>query len=232
MLTTSSNPNPAAAADGAAGLNLVGPRIREVTTGERALVDHSVLVLQGISRTFKGISDTSSSELKEKLLLEGDALKEKVAENFRSAILGLAERIPLQLNCVEDVRNLVLQIWRSLNDGLVPEGRSPWRSWETGVPAHPHPDEIQAGLDKFAEDLIARYNTPDRDSLAFAAWIEQSFNGKLHPMSDGCGRCSRALATLVLLESGLPLPSYKNREEFFEKINLPFEEWLTYYSSL
>ena len=99
----------------------------------------------------------------------------------------------------------------------------------TPYPNQPEPAKLESEISAFAQDFFARWSNPNEDAVSLAAWIEQEFNGRIHPLYDGCGRTSRTMAAIALGRSGLPYPKFTSREEFFTLINEPFYVWFQYY---
>src|SRR5215469_9295683 len=83
-----------------------------------------------LSRTAKGVSDTSSSPSKRPLRLSGAALAQRVAQNER-----LAHRFAFESAIGPDPRDAGAVLERILtladltNDGLLPEGVGQLRTW-------------------------------------------------------------------------------------------------------
>lgn len=210
----------------------VGPSSYSLSKTDALIIEHALAALQPISRTFQGISDTSTSGQKMKLALEGDSLKAKIAENFRNALRFLLACRDLEIKDVEDVRRLFDVTVNTLNDGLVQHEQGRWRTWNTNIPGHSKPEQIDTAMESFYAEFQRRFNDQDSNAIEFAAWVEKRLNAEIHPLSDGCGRVSKALATFILARDGYLYPTHKSRDEYYSKINLPLREWGAYCAEL
>jgi len=206
-------------------LPLVNPSQKQLE-----LIEHAISVLSGISRTFKGESNTDSSAEKLSLRCAGDELKDRARQNFRHTIIELFSHAPRSFSCAAAVREFVVETAQNLNRDLTRDGVGFFRTWDTTIPIHTPKELVAEEFGNFCEELYLRIGQDKVDSIELAAWIEWRFNARIHPLADGCGRTSRALSTYFLGLGQIPLPPFTDREEYFEKINLPFEEWLAYYT--
>ena len=163
---------------------------------------------------------------------EGEGLKSRVATNFLDTVRSLLKRRDVAVNTPVDVKTLICETVARANKGLVTKGHGFWRQWESKVPAHPHPDNIESEMEKFYREFLEKHNDPKIDPIDFAAWIEKRFNAEIHPLADGCGRTSKALAAFVLVAAGLPYPEFPSREAYFENIGRSLPQWTAYYRSL
>ncbi len=197
-----------------------------------ARVEHLLRVLNGISRTFKGESNTESSNLKVPLKFTGRALQRKVRFNFRRTAAELESCGTPILATLESSRRFILAVAASVNAGLQQEGVPHFRFWRTLVPHHPPPEDIPQVFDRFCTEFSRRLPEalccPDT-AIRMAAWIEQQLNGRDHPLSDGCGRTSRMLSFFILNRHGIFVPEFKVREDYFMKINQSDDEWHQYF---
>lgn len=169
-----------------------------------------------MSRTSRGVSDTSASSRKHPLKLEGEALREASQRN-RDRLLDLLEVLPAPTTRQEAADGLA-RIEATVNEGLLPEGR--FRTWELDYPdgniaAHVAVKDLPAEMDRLAAELCARWPAPGEDPVPAAAFVEWTLNGPLHPYYDGCGRISRAAGAWVLLRSGALPPRYASKAEWY-----------------
>lgn len=167
-----------------------------------------------MSRTSRGVSDTSASSRKHPLLLDGEALREASQRN-RDRLLDLLEDLPAPESARAAAEGLA-RIEATVNAGLLPEGR--FRTWELDYPegniaAHVLVRDLPAEMERLAEELHARW---PGDPVATAAFVEWTLNGPLHPYYDGCGRISRGAGAWVLLRAGLLPPLYSSKSEWYE----------------
>jgi len=200
-----------------------------VCTRVETIVSHALAVIQPISRTFCGISDTSTSDQKQALLYEGPELATLVSRNFTSVLTRLLESNELNLPTETEVEQFFVSLVGALNYGLTRSGQGMWRSWETGIKGQSSPDEIDHHMRIFYREFAEKFNYAHHDPIAFAAWNEKRLNAEIHPLADGCGRTSKALAVLILGRANLLYPRHQSREVYFERINLPLDQWTSYY---
>jgi hypothetical protein len=194
------------------------------------LIQHFLSEQSRNSRTFCGVSDTSTSELKEPLLLNGEELRERVRKN-----VGEQLHAALTISPPSFSGSLGAQLWifclaLKLNQGLTREGVPILRTWETQITYQTPVSELEEACRIFAHDFSRKWQNAETDPILFAAWIEQEWNGRIHPLSDGCGRTSKTIAAIVLARKGIPYPSFDSREEFFSRIGEPLESWVKFYA--
>lgn len=168
-----------------------------------------------MSRTSRGVSDTSANPRKHPLLLEGEALREASARN-RERLLDLLETLP-RPDSPEAAAAGLARLEAAVNEDLLPEGR--FRTWELDYPdgnisAHAAVKDLPAEMERFAVTLHERWGA--EDPAATAAFAEWNLNGPIHPYYDGCGRISRAAGAWVLLRAGEPPPLYESRPAWYE----------------
>ena len=179
-------------------------------TLKRILNENSVR----LSRTRKGVSDTSTSEFKQPLRLTGDLLKQRSAENEAKAheFIWSCRARPTPTSA-DDVRRLLFELADIINDGLLPAGRL--RAWP--IAGKLPPRDLEHGVDDFCRVICGRWNEPAADPVPLAAWAEWELNGgSLHPFYDGCGRIARTFAALLLLQANSDLPLYDNLASYFQ----------------
>lgn len=195
-----------------------------------------------LSRSRQGKSDTGSSNGKEPLLLEGEALKEKVIQNEDTVHRYIYSAInKANPQSSEDVKQILFAIADMTNEGLLPKGR--FRTWEihanqqsvtgeetvSGPEAKMDPGELPEAVTKFCSTISVRWNELYEDPVPLAAWAEWQLNGgPLHPFYDGCGRISRAFAAFLLVAGGHLLPLYDNSRSYFTHGNKGIETFTVY----
>jgi hypothetical protein len=199
-----------------------------ITEAQQRMVEQALETVGGISRTFKGRSDTSVSKEKVPLRLKDQDLIDKVRENFASAVTYLLQhrgQVPFSAADVAGVHEAIVS---RCNDGLLAEGVGRYRSWD-GAKGMVKPEEIKPELERFFEEFVRRVHDPSCDAVELAAWVEQRYNTVVHPLSDGCGRVSKAWAAGILIAWGLPYPVFNSREEYFDHVLKPFDQWLEFF---
>jgi hypothetical protein len=187
--------------------------------------------VNSLSRTTKGISDTSSATEKPKLAVkEGEHLIDSASRNLMRAMDYLWSNRSICFTSSEDVQDFIDYLATIVSDGLLQQGQSLYRTWDTPY-GQTHPSEIMEQYSKFCEWFLTALNTGD--PVATAAIVEKRLNGEIHPFSDGCGRTSMLLAAFVLLRHNINPVVYPSRKEYFKRIGKSSDEdWIMYYRSL
>ena len=184
-----------------------------------------------MSRTSRGISDTSSSEQKPALQTDGGELARKSLQNFKEALKLAWNKKQDEFQTPEYVKRFLEETAGIVSNGLLKEGQSLWRTWETKFRQTP-PAQIAQEMEIFYKEFHKRLNSPDTDPKEFAGWIERRFDSQIHPLADGCGRTSKVLSGFVLARANHPLPRYRDRDGYYQMVGKSDEEWNTYYKSL
>ena len=182
-----------------------------------------------LSRTRKGVSDTSTSSRKQPLRLVGEELRRQSAGNEKRVHQFVCEaRNSPPPRSAKEVRDLLFTIADMTNEGLLPAGRL--RTWPiganqkapqsgqavSGAQAKVEPERIEAGLEEFCEVVHRRWGELESDPVPLASWAEWELNGgSLHPFYDGCGRIARSFGAMLLVRGGCLPPLYDNSESYF-----------------
>ncbi len=203
----------------------------EGISGYEAFEKEALENLDMMSRTKKGISDTSSSESKPKLDTEGDDLALRSENNFKEALRLIWGKRDDSFESPAQLGDFVEEIASCISQGLLKEGQSQWRTWETKF-GQTSPQLIKKEMADFYKEFLAQLNNPQTDPIKLAAWVEKRVDGEIHPFADGCGRTSKILSSFVLLRFGQKLPKYRGREEYYKNINSSMDNWVEYYRSL
>jgi hypothetical protein len=173
-----------------------------------------------LSRSRRGVSDTSSSSSKRPLRLTGRDLRERVTENElvaqRFIWQSRNEAFPIT---GAGVNSLLLHIAGLVNKDLLPEGV--YRTWDFETSPHHYGSRVAAqslesALESYCERLATQASDTSIDPIALAADAEWELNGgSLHPFYDGCGRISRLFSACMLVRSDYLLPLYTGAVEYF-----------------
>ncbi|MEZ4753295.1 MAG: Fic family protein [Bdellovibrionota bacterium] len=199
-----------------------------LTPEHKTCIAHALNQLGQVPQTFNGIDDSRFTSGKPELLLQGTELANQLKRNFVRAIIYLFQSDESLLKGA--VKAVMPCIIKCINDQLVQAGtENDLRTESTGVSIHKIVNNVPFALCKFFDHFGPRAFRSKQDPVEFAAWIEHEFNGRIHPLANGSGRTSRALATWALARNGLLLPNYSSREIFFEKLASPFPVWLDFY---
>lgn len=183
---------------------------------QKYCIEHALKVMESVSRTFSGESNTDTSKEKEKLLVEGEDLVAQVSENFKRGVAMLFLLDGSALITPQSVKQLIGVLGLKLNEELMPKTRGFWRTWVTPFKEQAAPGEVKEMLNKnFYGAFLEKFHNPEQDPVEFAVWVERTLNRTYHPYSDGCGRITCALSTWILGRAGLLLPTFTSREEYF-----------------
>jgi fido (protein-threonine AMPylation protein) len=196
--------------------------------------------LAEMSRTLGGVSDTSSSDEKPSLVMEGEDLKARTKANIARAAEYLFAARDKVFADEREVRAFVDELARLVSNGLLPVGQGLYRTWETKF-RQTSPSAIEGEYSRFCERLYEGLRVdPDTewavvhpaDDIAFAGWVERELDSRVHPFADGCGRSAKLLSSWVLLRAGLMPPRWPARAEYYRAVaTMAPDEWDEYYSS-
>ncbi len=204
---------------------------RALTPFQDKAIDHALAVLRNVSRTFKGESNVESSEDKQPLLVVGKELVDIASRNFKIAVTLLLAVDDASLKDSSSVAQLFGVVGVKLNADLFQRGRGFWRTWELpfkGVV--PLRSMKTAFREEFCQGYLTRLHDSTQDPVEFAVWSERTINARLHPLSDGCGKISKAFSTAILARAGLLYPQFESREEYFDMLLKPtLEESVSLY---
>ena len=209
-------------------LKLPARHIEDAISKDR-FIDQALKAIGGISRTFSGESNVDVSKDKPKLALEGDRLVSQAKINFRETLKFLFSYPEIILDTESKVAQLIGVVGLKLNENLTSKTRGFWRTWETPFQQIPVDKIKQTFRDEFCSGFMRRFADPLTDPIEFAFWIEKYGNTILHPLSDGCGRLTKALSAWVLGRANLFLPCFNSREEYFEILESSWEKGLELY---
>lgn len=168
-----------------------------------------------------GRSHTQASAPRPALLFSGQELAERSRQNAANLYQRLFTLLaqPRPSNTAE-VAGRIQSIESEVNRGLLAHGR--FRTWsparvEADTFANQIPcEQISAALNQFAATLYQRWGELKYDPYPLAAFAEWSIQGPLHPYYQGCGRIGRGLSAWLLTWAGAPVPSYTQRETWFD----------------
>ncbi|MDP3985430.1 MAG: Fic family protein [bacterium] len=119
--------------------------------------------------------------------------------------------------------------YRTTHHGFSPR-LGEYRSHPTAARYGVEPAEIPRAMREFMRRFTARIDQPD--PITLAAWVEFQFDEVIHPISDGCGRVSKALAAWVLTRRRHPLPVYGKRRDYLAAVQGGWRSFLAYYRSV
>lgn len=174
------------------------------------------------SRTAKGISDTSSSTDKKKLLKSGNELRAQVEKNTKSLIESIWNGHGAIPKNPYEIRAIMEHWYDIINDGLQDpdayeenykklekaalslrqQDRCNWRvnrRYRVWTPPYINADltplQLEFTMDQFYEVLlidIGAVMNGDLDQAEILAYADCMIDGVIHPWADGCGRNATA----------------------------------------
>ena len=195
-----------------------------------AAIDLSIERITALSRSFRGESNTDVSACKEPFIVPADEVSQRVIANFRLAVSRFSTLGPRDLRVGQDAEVVLLDIARTVNEGLHPDKRPLLRTWETGLLGHAALVELRDSYDRFCGEFAQEWPFSFRDPAPFGAWIEWTANARGHFWYDGCGRITRAAAVTALSRAELAYPQFESRAEYFELISQPLASWTKTYA--
>jgi hypothetical protein len=199
------------------------------------LISYLAEIDEVMSRTARGVIDTSARQHKRPLLMDGDLLDAQMRinrENAARMILWTANRAKLT---ADDLAGMLLGMHNCVCFNLLSEGT--FRAWPypaVGGSNSIEPDSILKSILDYSRDWFpVLYMTEAKDKGVMVAQIEWDIGiGPLHPFYDGCGRTSRYFACLVARKVGLPFRRTHSREEYFSAALEGRKEFVEYYLGL
>lgn len=201
--------------------------------------------LMRTSRTAKGEVDTSASTTKADQMkkLGGDEAAQIARRNFQEAIGYAYKHRTDQLNA-SSARQFVEQVATQINGGILKDGVLIRQGADSDKYPYTKIADLEPAMTKFYAELANRLDNPDEDPIELAAWVEYNIDLTHHFFADGCGKTAKVISSYVLMRSGLPLPTYTSREDYFEHAPTEivgrdpeadddqYQAWLAYYRTL
>lgn len=200
------------------------------STGAGGYVDFERQALANLdrtSRTATGVSDTSSSDDKPKLTVEGAGLAQKSKENFTGALRMAWSAKDQSFESPAEVLNFTEQIAGKVSDGLLQPGQGLYRTWATENDQL-DPAKIPGAMKDLTTKLHARLQDPAK-AVETAAWLEKSL-AHIQPWADGVGRTTKALSAMVLARGGVKLPVYPESKTYYQQIQSP--DWPRHFAEM
>jgi|GEM_PF-974636 len=210
-----------------------------------AYLEQATSNLLRTSRTAQGEVDTSASATKvdQMNVLGGDETALIARRNFQQAIGYAYEHRDDKIDALA-ARQLVVQVANQINGGILKDGVLLRQGADSDKYPYTRIAELEPAMTKFYAELADRLSSKDEDPVELAAWVEYNIDLTHHFFADGCGKTAKVISSFVLMRSGLPLPNYTNRDDYFEhaptKIvgrdpevdNDQYQTWLAYYRTL
>jgi|GEM_PF-1392742 len=189
--------------------------------------------LEATSRSAKGVSDTSVSTEKNKLLKEGEDLSEQIKTNQNHLVEYIWENKNIEINSEEDIENIIKNITDVVNDKLVSEPYK-FRIWPVKYGRKVSPENIENEMNNFYLNAYTKLKEVEHDELnpnSYARWLEVEIDKSIHPFQDGCGRIAKAVSAFFLVRFNKPLPYYESREKYYAALNKSDEDFRAYYNN-
>jgi hypothetical protein len=214
---------------------------------KQAYTDHALRNLRNTSRTASGVIDTSASATKSEAIVEGlssEAIADTATENFTQTIEQLYDMRDVAMESPEDLRELVEATALQINGGLLKEGHLIRSGDDSDKYGYTRLADLPEAMEEFYDSFFAALDSPDVDPIYLAGWVEYRIDLTDHFFADGCGKSAKAVSAWVLMRAGLPLPTYRGRDELYanaptairqdgsEQTQKEQEAWLEYYRTL
>lgn len=198
--------------------------------GYSAFEEKALAGIQGMSRTAKGVSDTSTSTDKQKLKVEeGEKLAAKTSENVKGALRMAFNAKDEEFVDADEVHRFTEGLARKVSEDLLPEGQGLYRTWETPN-KQTTPSKIKAETREFTSQLYEKLKAKE-DPIQTAAWAERQM-ANIHPWADGVGRTTKVLSAFILARGGAGLPKYPSSKSYYSEIKKSPESWEKFYRSM
>lgn len=210
-------------------------------------VQYALQNLRATSRTASGVIDTSASTTKADMMVEGldsETIADTATQNFTQTIENLFDAREAPIESPADLRDLVEAVAKQVNGGLLKEGQLIRSGADSDKYAYTRLDDLEASMDEFYDTFFEKLSDPETDPIDLAGWVEYRIDLTDHFFADGCGKSAKAASAWVLMRAGLPLPTYRGRDELYahapstirqegsEQTATEQDAWLQYYRTL
>lgn len=181
-----------------------------------------------LSRSRRGIADTSSSQAKS-LLENGDELARLSSSNEAAAAAYVWRRaVSGDAVSASDLMNELMSIAGLVNRDITPPGKV-FREWQPPVGQRCAASDVPGFLIRLAERVASQLPSANEDPVGLAAEVEWRLNGgDIHPFFDGCGRISRLFSSRILLCRGWAIPLWEDSPTYFAVGSSGLEAFSTY----
>lgn len=194
----------------------------------------AAISVNAVSRTAKGVSDTSLAVNKPGLMISsGDALRLRASRNLDDALrLAWAQKRRKGFRTTE-MTAFIESLARHINEGLVESSRPLFRTWPVKYAGPVPPEEIQNAYAQFCLWLATHlpWSRESPNAVRIAALAERRLNREIHPFADGCGRISRVLGAWILLRTGHLPAFFPDHPTYYEHMGSSEERWIAEYEA-
>lgn len=207
--------------------------------------------LKIISRTEKGVIDTSASDKKSEIFenKENSDVADIAKQNFKDTLQFLYNNKDKDFHNFGDLHDFVNIINKKINKGIVKEGTL-MRTEDSGKFAYTKVENLRDAHKQFIEEFFNRLYSRKYNPIETAAWLHWRINFTDHFFADGCSKTSEALAAWVLMRADMSIYKYKNEPDFRKEFynfapkeikdidNLPsyyredYKMWVEYFKTL
>jgi hypothetical protein len=207
--------------------------------------------LKIISRTTKGVVDTSASDKKSEIFKnkESSNVADIALQNFKDTIKFLYNNKDTDFHHFSDLLTFVNVVNKKINSGIVKDGTL-MRTQDSAKLPYTSIENLRDAHKQFIEEFFNRLYSRKYNAVETAAWLHWRINFTDHFFADGCSKTSEALAIWVLMRADMPIYKYKNepnfRKEFYNFAskevkdinNLPsyyrtdYKKWVEYFKTL
>lgn len=196
-------------------------------------LDDGLRSIKMMSRTSRGVLDVAASADKQNWVLEDlppDRTESLAVANARAALEFCFANRDKSFRDSTELRGFIEQVVRTVNQGIIKNDLFLRAGADASFHSYTRVANLPSAYHEFSEEFFARLQTDDPD---LAAWVEYRVDIKDHFFADGCGRVARILAAWAKMRVGLPLTSYRSREEFYGAGNPPdLAKFIAYYGTL
>lgn len=189
------------------------------------------------SRTARGISDTSSSKEKQKLVAPPEILTTMSRRNI-SDLIDLFTYMANDASKIssEKIYSTLVTAAGLVNKEMGNTHSSIWRTWPGVNPEQCSTENIQQTLEhEFSPWLTQEIKQLSIETVKdVAAQVEIRLNGQIRPFVDGCGRISRSLSGALLAAYRLVPPTMSTLSgnvEYYKDFKAPWEHWTAWFKN-
>ena len=180
--------------------------------------EQALINLQKMSRTVRGVVDTSASSTKGSVMAvrDGDTARILALRNFEQALKMAWENRYRLFESADDLQGFMENLAREVNREILKD-RTLYRGGEDSAIYKYYPvAKLESSARWFYGYLFELMCHDPYDAVEAAAVAEYYINVKLHLFADGCGKCAMVTAAWLLMRGDHTLPVYPDREEYYD----------------
>lgn len=175
-----------------------------------AYLDDAKRNLMAMSRTARGVVDTSASAQKAESMtgVSGEAAADLAKQNFENAIREAYDNKDRDFESPKELRGFIEDLASTVNSGIVKEG-SLIRTSDSEKYPYVRIKNLENYMDDFYQGLYERVQDPEADPVESAAFAEFGIDFAGHFFADGCGKTAKVASSFMLMRHNHKLPEYK-----------------------